>query len=177
VKYALNHWRHIIEGSEIHIRTDHESLRVYRTKRPMTKRLGKFMNEIEHYDPRIEYRPGRLQVVPDALSRIPGAREEGEPADTDRLTLLALDDEAASETETPASNQPLPDGDADVEANVRSEKPNIRHDSEYFIHIRRYLKAKQIEAEAEDKIRLDALGYVLKEGIMYYRDSDIVRTG
>jgi hypothetical protein len=48
----------------------------------MTKRLGKFMNEIEHYDPKIECRPGRLQVVPDALSRIPGARDEGDPADT-----------------------------------------------------------------------------------------------
>src|SRR5579859_3201012 len=91
-KYTLNHWRHFVEGSEIHIRTDHESLRVYWTKRPMTKRLGKFMNEIEHYDPMIEYRPGRLQVVPDALSRIPGAREDGDPADTDCFTLMALDE-------------------------------------------------------------------------------------
>jgi len=29
-KYALNHWRHFVEGSEIHIRTDHESLRTKR---------------------------------------------------------------------------------------------------------------------------------------------------
>ena len=27
-KYALNHWRHLLEGSEITIRTDHESLKV-----------------------------------------------------------------------------------------------------------------------------------------------------
>ena len=39
-KYALNHWRHILEGSEIIIRTDHESLKVYRMKRPMMKRLA-----------------------------------------------------------------------------------------------------------------------------------------
>jgi len=40
-KYTLNHWRHFVEGSEIHIRMDHENLRVYRTNRLMTKRIGK----------------------------------------------------------------------------------------------------------------------------------------
>src|SRR5205085_8241234 len=54
-KYSLNHWRHIVEGSEIHIRTDHASLSVYLQKKPMTRRLGKFMEEIEHYDPQIGY--------------------------------------------------------------------------------------------------------------------------
>src|SRR5579859_2778516 len=82
-QYALNRWRHFVEGSEIHIRTDHESQRVSRTKCPMTKRLGKFM---------IEYRPGRPQVVPDVLSCIPGAHEDGDPADTDCFTLMALDE-------------------------------------------------------------------------------------
>ena len=32
-KYALDHWRHIIEGSEIIIRTDHQSLQTYRDER------------------------------------------------------------------------------------------------------------------------------------------------
>src|SRR5579859_4055106 len=168
-KYALNHWRHFVEGSEIHIRTDHESLRVYRTKRPMTKRLGKFMNEIEHYDPMIEYRPGRLQVVPDALSHIPGAREDGDPADTDRFTLMALDEaddsgaEAPGAAATPSLATPV----------HRGGKPNIRHDSDYFIRVRRYLRAKRIEEEEEEKIRLGALEYVLKDGILYYKDTDI----
>src|SRR6202165_2941798 len=76
-KDALDHWRHIIVGSDIQIRTDHESLKVYRTKKHMTKRLTKFMQEIEHYDPLITYRPGHLQTVPDSISRMPGAREEG----------------------------------------------------------------------------------------------------
>jgi hypothetical protein len=34
VKHAMNHWRHIIEGSEIHIRTDHANLSIYRQKKP-----------------------------------------------------------------------------------------------------------------------------------------------
>jgi hypothetical protein len=58
--YALEHWRYIIEGSKITIRTDHESLKTYRRKTPMTKRLTQFMNTIEHFDPLFEYRPGPL---------------------------------------------------------------------------------------------------------------------
>ena len=84
-KYALDHWRYIVEGSKIFIRSDHESLRTYRTKNPMTRRLTRFMNDIEHFDPTFIYRPGHLQKVPDALSRMPGLIEEGDPADTERL--------------------------------------------------------------------------------------------
>jgi RNase H-like domain found in reverse transcriptase len=40
-KHALNHWRHLLDGSEMVIHMDHESLKVYRTKRPMTKKIGK----------------------------------------------------------------------------------------------------------------------------------------
>src|SRR5579859_2949284 len=89
-KYSLNHWRHIVEGSEIHIHTDHASLSVYHQKKPMTRRLGKFMEEIEHYDPQIGYRPGRLQTVSDSLSRISGLREEGEPVSTDSDRFLEI---------------------------------------------------------------------------------------
>jgi hypothetical protein len=46
------------------------------------------MEEIEHYDPQIGYRPGCLQIVPDALSRMPGQHEEGEPASAERLMEL-----------------------------------------------------------------------------------------
>jgi hypothetical protein len=151
----------------------------------MTKRLGKFMNEIEHYDPMIEYRPGRLQVVPDALSRIPGAREDGDPADTDRFTLMALDEADDSGAEaphaaatlslaTPVPGRPSPSGDDDAGPPVhRGGKPNIRHHSDYFIRVRRYLRAKRVEEEEEEKIRFGALEYVLKDGILYYKDMDI----
>jgi len=49
------------------------------------------MNEIEHFDPVFVYRPGKLQVVPDALSRMPGLRSEGEPADSDGLLQVEDD--------------------------------------------------------------------------------------
>ena len=40
------------------------------------------MYNIEHYDLKFIYRPGHLQKVPDALSRMPGLSEEGDLADT-----------------------------------------------------------------------------------------------
>jgi hypothetical protein len=46
-----------VEGADIQIRTDHESLKTYRTKKDVTKRLLRFMNDVEHYNP--------LYIVPD----------------------------------------------------------------------------------------------------------------
>ena len=88
VKHCLNHWRHLIEGSQIVVRSDHESLKGFRTQKYPAKRLTRFINEIEHFNPIIAYQPGKLQIVPDALSRMPGLREEGEPADTDNFLTV-----------------------------------------------------------------------------------------
>ena len=85
VKHCLNHWRHLIESSPIVVRSDHESLKGFRTQKHVSKRLARFMDEIEHFDPVFVYRPGKLQIVPDALSRMPGLRSEGEPVDSEGL--------------------------------------------------------------------------------------------
>jgi len=170
VKHALNHWRHIVEGSEIHIRTDHTSLSVYRQKNPMTRRLGKFMEEIKYYDPQIGYRPGRLQTVPDALSRIPGQREEGEPASAERFMELGEgegnegDDRAHDDVDERARDEDTP---------AQSTKPKIQHNTNYYENIRRYLQAKSIEKEVDEKIKKDAEMYALKEGALFDKDTGI----
>ena len=158
VKHALNHWRHIVEGSEIHVRTDHSSLSVFRTKTPMTRRLGKFMEEVEHYDPKITYRPGRLQTVPDSLSRIPGQREEGEPASTDRFMEVVV--EGKGEIVEKEKRR----------EDTRSMRPRIRRDSGYFEKIVRCLEAKGIEEE-EEEIKEDALLYEMKGDVLYFRET------
>jgi transposase InsO family protein len=133
------------------------------------------MEEIEHYDPQIGYRPGRLQTVPDALSRIPGQREEGDPASTDRFMEIeegegehddADDNRNNKQQDTPATSQ-------QNDTPATSMKPKIRHNSLYFDQIRRFLDAKQIEDEIEDRLKKDALMYELKEGILYLRDTGI----
>jgi len=159
-KYILNHWRHFIEGGEIHIRMDHESLRVYRTKRPMTKRLGKFMNEIEHYHPMIEYRPGRLQVVPDALSCMPGAREDAtqriqtvSPSWRLMRQMMRGQRHQVHQVRQRRGHWPhlLPVANHQVAMVTRKHwsieepggKPNIRHYLVYISRVRRYLQAKK----------------------------------
>ena len=149
VKHALNHWRHIVEGSEIYVRTDHQSLSTFRSK-TRTRRMERFIGEIEHYDPKITYRPGPLQTIPDALSRIPGQREEGEPASADRF----LEIEEKKETE---------------EEDTHNMKPKIQHDSEYYKEIMRYLVAKGVEVE--ESIREEADLYELEGDALHEKES------
>jgi len=101
VKHCLGKWRHIVEGSEIYVRTDHQSLKGFRTQKNMTKRLTRFIDEIEHFDPIFIYKPGRFHTVPDALSRMPGTREEGDPADTPILYLNVEDEDGGKEEDIP----------------------------------------------------------------------------
>ena len=99
IKHCLSHWRHVVEGAEIIEFTDHESLKGFHMQKHTTKRLGRFMGEIEHFDPLIVYRPGKEQVVADGLSRMPGAREDGEPADKELFTVDADVEDAKDEEE------------------------------------------------------------------------------
>ncbi len=79
-KYCLHHCRHLTEGSPIIVHSDHESLKGFRTQKHVTKRLVRFMNEIEHFDPIFVYRPGNYRS-----SQTPGLHSEGDPADMERL--------------------------------------------------------------------------------------------
>ena len=66
------------------------------------------MQDIEHYSPLFTYRHGILQTVPDSLSRMPGLREEGEPADTERFYTIQNFLAAEDGPEGPAEPHPLP---------------------------------------------------------------------
>lgn len=67
---ALQKFRGYIEGSPILVRTDHESLKYLLTQKNPGRRLTRFIDDIAHFDLQIVYRPGRSQVVADALSRV-----------------------------------------------------------------------------------------------------------
>ncbi len=68
VVYALQKWRGYIEGSPILVRMDHESLKHFLTQKHLGRRLARFVDNIAHFDVNIMYRPGRNQLVADALS-------------------------------------------------------------------------------------------------------------
>jgi transposase InsO family protein len=52
-------------------------------------------------------------------------------------------------------------------------RPKIRHDTNYYDSIRRYLRAKSMEEEVDEKIKKDAEMYVLKEGALFDKDTGI----
>ncbi|KAI0993586.1 hypothetical protein K3495_g14598, partial [Podosphaera aphanis] len=66
---AIQHWRHWIEGGDITVVTDHESLKTIQTKFEQPPRMVRFLDAIEHYNIKIIYRPGKANVLADYLSR------------------------------------------------------------------------------------------------------------
>ena len=70
---ALNYWRSWIEGLPVSLVTDHESLAGMRKQKEPTRRLVKFLDTIEHFDPEIIWRPDRTNVVAD-FPHVPDAR-------------------------------------------------------------------------------------------------------
>ena len=74
---ALRHWRPIILGCRVTVRTDHQSLKwLMRTSHTNGSRVAGYAMEAQEFDPDMEWVPGKLHVAPDCLSRmIP----EGEP--------------------------------------------------------------------------------------------------
>ncbi|KAI1001154.1 hypothetical protein K3495_g7045 [Podosphaera aphanis] len=66
---ALQHWRHWVEGGDVTVVTDHESLKTIRTKVEQPARIVRFLDALEHYGIRIVYRPGKANVLADYLSR------------------------------------------------------------------------------------------------------------
>ncbi|KAI0998222.1 hypothetical protein K3495_g9972 [Podosphaera aphanis] len=66
---SLQHWRHWVEGGDVTIITDRESLKYIRSKTEQPSRILRFLDSIEHYGIRILYRKGKANLLADYLSR------------------------------------------------------------------------------------------------------------
>jgi len=72
IKDARQKWHHYIEnGLPITVITDHDSLKYMNTVQKPSKRLARWVDEFQQYNLIIKYRPGKLAIVPDAISRRP----------------------------------------------------------------------------------------------------------
>ncbi|KAG3059161.1 hypothetical protein PI125_g25107 [Phytophthora idaei] len=73
MKYALAKFRVYLLGSgPFVVYTDHASLRTAVKSPHISQRMARWLSFFAEYDFRVEYKPGRLNVVTDALSRRPG---------------------------------------------------------------------------------------------------------
>ncbi|MDN6236985.1 MAG: hypothetical protein L0J24_09865, partial [Corynebacterium flavescens] len=112
---ALEKFRGMIEGARIIVRTDHESLKYLRTAKDLPRRMRKFVDLIEGFDPLILYRRGKDNHMADYLSRTPPtepSKTDGE-IDKDALDLGYLfatrDAEAGQASDDELSEEDEPD--------------------------------------------------------------------
>lgn len=72
---AIKKWRHYILGSKLIIKTDQQSLKFMMNQRLVEGIQHKLLLKLMEYDYSIEYKPGKENLVADALSRIPVSNE------------------------------------------------------------------------------------------------------
>lgn len=89
---ALHQFRGYIAGSPILVRTDHESLKYFQTQQYANPRLSRFLDDIENFNVRIIYRPGKHQLAADAMLRKPDSPEDCDPVDGDEALFVIEED-------------------------------------------------------------------------------------
>ena len=68
VIYALRTWRHYLLGNHFAVVTDHNSLNYLHTQPTLSRRQARWAEFLAEFDFEIVYRPGKSNVVADALS-------------------------------------------------------------------------------------------------------------
>ena len=69
--FALKLWRYYLLGEQVKVFTDHKSLKYIFTQRELNMRQHQWLEQMEDYDINLQYHPGKVNIVPDALSRLP----------------------------------------------------------------------------------------------------------
>jgi hypothetical protein len=70
IMHALDRWRPFLLGRHFTVYTDHRSLIYFKTQPHLNQRQLRWMERAADYDCEIKYKPGKENVVADALSRI-----------------------------------------------------------------------------------------------------------
>ena len=79
VVWAVRTLRPYVEGTRFTVRTDHDALRWLMSLTKSSGRLTRCRLRLAEYDFTIQYRPGRVHQVPDALSRLISPRVSDNP--------------------------------------------------------------------------------------------------
>src|SRR3954465_8518309 len=71
IVHALKIWHYYLEGQEFNVIMDHQSLQYLQTQDKLNRRQARWVELLQAYHFNILYKPGKTNVVADALSRRP----------------------------------------------------------------------------------------------------------
>ena len=76
---AMKHWRHLVAGHKVVVKSDHESFQLFFDQDTLSRRQVRWMEELADYDMEIRYIRGEKNTVADALSRKDGQADRKKP--------------------------------------------------------------------------------------------------
>ncbi|GFW08005.1 retrovirus-related Pol polyprotein from transposon 297 [Trichonephila clavipes] len=89
VLWALKKFRGYIEGTEITMASDHQPLKWLQNLKSPTGRLARWALEIQSFNLKVQYIPGKANVVADMLSR-PVTQEEDSFCEENNITIADM---------------------------------------------------------------------------------------
>ena len=72
-RFAVVHckWRHYVQDKHTKVYTDNVSLRYFQSQPKLTPKQARWQDRLAEFDIEIIQKPGKANVMPDALSRLP----------------------------------------------------------------------------------------------------------
>ena len=87
--HAVQIWRCYLEGTQFRLVTDHYPLICLKSQPQLSRRQVRWVEIVEQFDFKWEYRPGRVNVA-DLLSRIPNSSKVQQAKRKSRLAILGI---------------------------------------------------------------------------------------
>ena len=157
VVWAIKHFRHYLYGHHCDVFTDHEALKsLLNTPHPSGK-LARWGLALQEVDLAIYYRPGKKNVLADALSRSPvSVREEGSPVVLEESLVAAVSGPQESSES----------GEGGLRARQRGDLE--------LCQIIRYLEEGELPSDDKKarELALSKQQYLLVEGVLHYVAKD-----
>ena len=69
IVHCLRTWRHYLLGSKFVVKTDNVATRYFQSQKKITPKQARWQDFLDEFDYVLEYKPGRGNVVANALSR------------------------------------------------------------------------------------------------------------
>jgi len=69
IVHCLRTWRHYLLGSRFVVKTDNVATSYFQTQKKLTPKQARWQDFLAEFDYALEYKPGKGNVVADALNR------------------------------------------------------------------------------------------------------------